>query len=91
MSGESAHLITHHRCSTQEWELHKRSSDDSWQSSSKHVSDTSSVSARADLIYDLVTDIQQVPQQYMDLQRVFAFLPRREIRRLLQDLPRWPL
>lgn len=91
MSGEPAHLITYYRCSSQEWELHKRSSDDSWESSSEHVSDTSSVSAHAHLVYDLVADIQQVSQQYVDLQRVLAFLPRRENRRLLQDLPRWPL
>lgn len=75
MFGEAAPLITYHRCSTQEWELHKGSFDDSWESSSEYVSDTSSVSSHADLGYDLVTNEQQVPQQYMDLQHVFAFLP----------------
>ena len=61
MSGEPAYLITYHRCSAQKRELHKGSSDDSWESSSEHVSDTSSVSAHVDLGYDLVTDVQQIP------------------------------
>jgi hypothetical protein len=83
MSGKPAHLNTYHRCGAQEWELHQGSADDSWESSTEHVSDTSSVSADTDLDHDLVTNVQQVPQQHLDLQCIIAFLPQGEDRQLL--------
>lgn len=62
-----AHLNTYHRCGTQERQLDKGSFVDSWESSAEFFSNTSGVRADADPNHDLVTDVQQVPQQYLDL------------------------